>query len=105
MGRIVITCYKPKPGKMDELRALMPTHPSTLRSEGLVTNRESIMMEAKDGTILEVFEWKSRQAIEAAHENPTVLEMWKRYAEVCDYIPVGQVAEASQMFSEFTPFE
>ena len=83
----------------------MPAHLSTLRGEGLVTDRESIMMEANDGTVLEIFEWKSREAIQAAHKNPTVLEMWNRYAEVCDYIPVYQVAEASQMFSEFTLIE
>ena len=105
MGRIVIACYKPKPGKNDELRALMPAHLSTLRGEGLVTDRESIMMEAKDGTILEVFEWKSTEAIEAAHSNPVVGEMWKRYAEVCDFVPVGQVEEAMEMFSQFTPLE
>ena len=105
MGRMVIACYRPKPGKNEALRALMPTHLSTLRREGLVTGRESIMMEAEDGTVIEVFEWKSREAIEAAHKNPAVLEMWNRYAEVCDYIPVSQVPEASQMFSDFTPFE
>ena len=103
MGRIVIACYRPKPGKQDELRALMQEHLPILRSQGLVTDRDSIMMEAKDGTIIEVFEWKSQQAIEAAHSNPVVLKMWERYAAVCDYIPVGQVEEAKQLFSEFTP--
>ena len=63
------------------------------------------MMEAADGTIIEVFEWASPEAIEAAHENPVVLEMWGKYAEVCDYIPAGEVAEVGQLFSEFTPFE
>ena len=57
MGRIVIAAYRPKPGKEGELKALMATHLSTLRSQDLVTERESVMMEAADGTILEVFEW------------------------------------------------
>ncbi len=105
MGRIVIACYRPKPGKKSELDALMQTHLSTLRVEGLVTERESIMMEATDGTIIEVFEWKSHEAIEAAHKNAAVLEMWDRYAEVCDYIPVAQVPEAAEMFSQFSPLE
>ena len=105
MGRIVIATYLPKPGREDELKALMGTHLATLRSQDLVTDRESIMMEAADGTILEVFEWRSREAIEAAHENPVVLEMWGKYAEVCDFIPAGEVAEIGQLFSEFTPVE
>jgi hypothetical protein len=31
--------------------------------------------------------------------------MWEEYGKVCDYVPVGQVPEASQLFSEFTPVE
>ncbi len=95
--------YKPKPGKQDELNELMKTHLPILKKEGLVTDRESIIMQAEDGTVIEVFEWKSKQAIEAAHNNPAVLEMWGKYFEVCDFIPAGQVAEFSEMFSEFTP--
>lgn len=103
-GIIVIASYKPRPGKVEALRLIMRTHVPILRQQGLVTDRESIMMEAKDGTIIEVFEWKSAAAIEQAHINPAVLEMWGKYAEVCDYIPVARVTEASDMFPSFTPF-
>ena len=101
MGRIVIAAYRPKPGMSDTLRELMQGHVPRLREQGLVTDRESIIMEAEDGTIVEVFEWASKEAIASAHENPAVLEMWGQYAEACDYIPVGEVAEAGQLFSEF----
>jgi hypothetical protein len=105
MGRIVIAAYKPKRGKEDDLRRLMSEHLPILRSQGLVTDRDSILMEAKDRTIIEVFEWKSREAIEAAHSNPVVLKMWERYAVVCDYVPISAVEEGSQLFSEFTPLD
>lgn len=104
MGRIVIACYKPKPGKNEALKTLMKTHLPRLKKEGLVTSRESIMMEAKDGTIIEVFEWISDEAIQSAHSNPAVLQMWGEYGEVCDYVPVGSLAEASNLFSGFEPF-
>lgn len=103
MGRIVIVGYKPKPGKNNELRALAKDHVGILRREGLVTERAPIIMEAKDGTVIEVFEWKSKEAIESAHANPRVLELWKRYDAVCEYVPVGSIDEIGQMFSEFTP--
>ena len=103
MGRIVIACYRPKPGQNEALRGLMPTHLTRLRAEGLVTDRASINMEADDRTTFEVFEWKSKQAIEAAHTNPRVLAMWDEYADVCDYVPVSSISEATQLFSEFTP--
>ena len=105
MGRVVISCYRPKPGHEDALRELMRTHVATLRSIGLVSNRVPITVQAKDGTYVEVFEWASADAIQAAHNHPTVLQMWEAYGKVCDYIPIAQVPEASQLFSDFTPFD
>lgn len=103
MGRIVIVGYKPKPGQNEALKTLMKTHLPRLKQEGLVTERESIIMEAADGTIVEVFEWISEEAIQNAHKNPAVLQMWGEYAEVCDYVPVGSLAEAASLFSSFEP--
>jgi quinol monooxygenase YgiN len=103
MGRIVIACYRPKPGRQEDLRRLMTDHVATLRSLGLATDRPAIAMEAQDGTVVEVFEWQSREAIEAAHTNPTVQAMWQAYGEVCDYVPIGSVPEAARLFSEFSP--
>lgn len=42
-------------------------------------------MRSADGSILEVFEWKSQEAINNAHTNENVLELWKRFEEVCEY--------------------
>ena len=103
MGRIVIVGYRPKPGQADALKTLMASHVPRLRVEGLATAREPITMEARDGTILEVFEWISKEAIESAHTNPVVQSMWQEYDAVCDYVPVDSVAEAASLFSEFTP--
>ena len=104
-GRIVIACYRPKPGKEKALRALIVDHVATLRRIGLVTDRVPVLMEAKDGTLIEVFEWASAEAIQQAHGHPAVLRMWDEYGKVCDYVPVAQVPEATQMFAEFTPYE
>jgi hypothetical protein len=103
MSRIVIACYRPKAGQQDALRSLIRDHVSTLRGIGLVTDRAPVTMEAADGTILEVFEWASVEAIETAHGHPVVLKMWERFEAVCDYVPLAQVPEASQMFSNYTP--
>jgi hypothetical protein len=60
-------------------------------------------MEAADGTIVEVFEWLSDEALRQAHTNLEVQKMWGEYAEVCDYIPVGNLTEAANLFSGFKP--
>jgi len=101
MGRIVIVAYKPKPGKAGELKELTKIHVPRLRAEGLVTNREAIIMEAADGTVVEVFEWLSADAIRQAHANPVVHQLWAEYAEVCDYINLSSLAEVGNMFAEF----
>jgi hypothetical protein len=105
MGKIVIACYKPKENKTTALKALMKTHLPRLREQGLVTAREPIMMEAADGTIVEIFEWLSEEAIQNAHKNPAVLQMWGEYTEVCDYAPVGSLPEAGNLFSGFEPVD
>jgi quinol monooxygenase YgiN len=105
MGRIVIVAYKPKPGRSAEVRSLCAQHVPALRAEGLVTSRPPIVAEAADGTVIEVFEWASEDAIARAHGNPAVQDLWARYAEVCDYVPIGAVPEAAQLFSEFEPLK
>ena len=101
MGQVVIVAYQPKPGKEADLKELMKTHLPRLIQEGLVRDKESYIMETGNGTIIEVFEWLSADAIQKAHTNPIVQQMWKEYAEVCDYIPVGNLAEAVNMFASF----
>jgi hypothetical protein len=40
------------------------------------------MMRTANGTIVEVFEWVSGEAIAGAHKNPAVLDLWKRFEAV-----------------------
>jgi quinol monooxygenase YgiN len=104
-GVIVIVAYRPKPGKEDELLELVRARVPTLRKEGLVTDRTPTMMRARDGAIIEVSEWKSREAIDAAHKNPNVLAMWNKFFAVCDCVPLKTLAEAEEMFAGFAPIE
>ena len=91
MPIIVVACYRPKPGKEKDLLACTRDHIPTLAAQGLVTERKAIVGRAKDGTIVEVFEWKSQAAIEKAHSNPEVLKLWQRYGECCDYVAPATV--------------
>lgn len=103
--RIVIVACRPKPGKAAQLLSEVRDHHPLLRSEGLATDRAPVVMQAADGTVLEVFEWASAAAIEEAHGNPRVQAMWARFAAVCDYVPLSGLAEAAALFAEFSPVE
>jgi quinol monooxygenase YgiN len=104
-GVVCIVAYRPKPGCEERLLEVVRTRVPTLRQEGLVTDRVPVMMHAKDGTIVEVSEWKSQQAIEEAHQNPRVLAMWDRFFALCDCVPLKTVPEAEMMFAGFEPIE
>jgi quinol monooxygenase YgiN len=104
-GVCVIVAYRPKPGKKDELLGLVRSRVPTLRTEGLVSDRAPTIMRARDGTIIEVSEWKSREAIDAAHKNPNVLAMWEKFFALCDCVPLNTLAEAEEMFAGFEPLE
>jgi quinol monooxygenase YgiN len=102
-GVCVIVAYRPKPGKAAELLELVRNRVPTLRKEGLVTNRTPTIMRARDGTIIEVSEWKSQEAIDAAHKNPNVLAMWNNFFAVCDGVPLNALPESAEMFAGFEP--
>lgn len=99
--RLVIVAYRPKSGKEEVLLAELRDHVHVLRSEGLATDRPAAHMRAKDGALVEMFEWASPAAIEQAHGNPRVQAMWERFAACCDYVPLNTLAESGDLFAEF----
>jgi quinol monooxygenase YgiN len=105
MGKFVVVAYKPKADKDQQLLDAIREHLEVLRSQQLATDRPAYVMQAGDGTILEVFEWQSAEAISRAHSNPAVQALWAKFGEACDYIPLASIAECQQMFAEFNSIE
>ena len=101
-GTVVIVAYRPKPGKEADLMQLTREHLPVLRTEGLATDMPATVMMAKDGTIVEVFEW-APGGLEKAHTNAAVGAMWGRYWQACEVVPLNSLAEAAEMFARFTP--
>jgi len=105
MGHFVIARYKPFPGQEAALLSLVREHIPILKKEALVTNRIPYVMRASDGSLIEVFEWKSEKAIEQAHSNPRVLKMWEDFGAVCEFKPFSTLPEAKEMFPGFEPVD
>jgi hypothetical protein len=101
VGRFVIVAYRPKAGQERVLDALVAKHLEVLASEGLVSDHPASVMRAADGTVVEVFEWASADAIARAHRNAAVGALWSEFAAACDYVPLASLPEARQMFAEF----
>lgn len=101
MSVMVIACYRPKPGRASAILDLVRGHAPALRREGLIDDAPTLAGRAGDGTIVEIFCWKSEEASRAAHENPVVSALWAAFAEACDFVSVGDLAEAKEMFAHF----
>lgn len=105
MGTISIAAYKPRVGKEALLLDAVRDHMPVLRAQGLVTARPALVMRAEDGTIIEVFEWRSDAAIEQAHSNAAVADLWQRFNDACEYVPLATLPECSGMFASFEPLD
>jgi len=82
---------------------LVRNHLAPLQAQGLVTERAPIVMRAADGTVIEIFEWVSQEAIAGAHANPVVLDLWKRFEAACWYEASSNLPEFQNMFAHFQP--
>jgi quinol monooxygenase YgiN len=101
MGRFVIAAYSPKAGQQQALLRAVQKHLQILRAEKLVTERPAYVMKSANGTIVEVFEWRSAESIKQAHENPAVQALWAEFGAVCEYTRLAGLPEAQDMFAEF----
>jgi quinol monooxygenase YgiN len=101
--RVVIASFRPRSGQEAALLAVVREHVPTLQRLGLATTRASFVLRAADGTLIEVFEWVSGAAIDAAHRHPEVLAMWQRFEAACEYTSLKDLAEGQHPFAEFEP--
>lgn len=105
MGKISIAAFTPKPGKEDELLAVIADRLPLLRRLGFATDRTDILMRSRDGVIIQVSEWVSDDAIRRAHETPEVLALWKRFAACGRYVKLETLPETRDDFATFDPIE
>lgn len=105
MGRFVIVAYAPKQGQEQPLLDLVKKHVDVLKAEDLVTQKSACIMRASNVSIVEVFEWKSPDAIQRAHQSLAVQALWQEFEGVCEYLPLRDLSETGQLFAEFDSVE
>ena len=97
---IVIAMNRPHEGKDAELRNLIREHVPTLRRLELITDRPALLVRARDGTYLEIFEWRQ---VGVAHDHPEVARIWEAMELVADFATLSSLEEARMSFPHFTP--
>ena len=67
---------------------------------GLATARPAMLLEARDGTFVEIFEWVPGGA-ERAHHDPRVMGLWDRFSAACDFVALRDLPDAERPFPHF----
>ncbi len=98
----VIAIYRPKKGKAAALLALVRSHHARLVALGYAAPGDALVLRSpKDGTLLEIFAWRSDAHVARAHKDPAIMRLWGAFAKVCDYGTPAGLAEAESMFPHF----
>lgn len=97
---VVLAMYRPKPGREEALRDVVASHVPSLREWGLATSRPALLLQARDGTYVEIFEWTPGGA-ERAHEDARVARLWDRFAEHCEFVSLRDLPDAERPFPHF----
>jgi len=78
-----LVLYRPKPGHLDALEAIVTRHGPVLRQVGLITDDPVRVFRATDirkpdGAFLtEEFVWRDEAASDIAHQTPEVMAVWE----------------------------
>jgi hypothetical protein len=99
---LAFAAYRPRDGKGDALLQLLREDLATLRARGHVTDRPAPVVLTDDGDVLVVLEWSSEHAVGDAHEDPQVLAVWERKAELAEYLSPAALAGADVPFARWT---
>jgi len=93
--------YKAKSGQEEALKEVIAKHLPLLRELGLASSRNSYMAQSMDGTIIEIFEWTSMNAVNAAHQHPAVSSVWEKITLIADFVSLKDLPEAENPFPGF----
>jgi hypothetical protein len=101
MGIVAIASDRPKAGQEVAFQELLKKHIPTLRAQGLLTDAPAYASRSANGTILEVFEWKSQEAKDKAHENKAVMDCWNQFFGLAEIVALNSLEEAKAPFASF----
>ncbi|HYD20926.1 MAG TPA: hypothetical protein VEB40_05575 [Flavipsychrobacter sp.] len=101
MKKLAFAMYKPREGKAEELMDILKIHIPTLKEYDLITDKEPFTVLSENGTVIEIFEWASQEAIDLAHEHPAIRTIWGKMGPICDFVSMKDLPESQNAFPSF----
>jgi quinol monooxygenase YgiN len=92
--------YRPKPGKAEELLALVLKHGPALENTGLMANGPASVYRAtnkRTGEIsfIELFSWRDEEAPNLAHQTPEVMSVWEPMTPLLENLDLAVIEKIS----------
>jgi hypothetical protein len=82
--KAAIVTYVVKNGREAEFERILRRHWKILRSENLTTDQLPFLLKDPESPMVykEIFEWKSRQSFQKAHESKKVQDIFRKMIEL-----------------------
>jgi hypothetical protein len=98
---LALAAYRPRPEREAAFLVLLHEELALLRRRGHVTERRAPVVRAPEGELLVVIEWSTNHAVDDAHADPEVLEVWDRKAELAEYIAPAALSGSDIPFARW----
>ena len=98
---LALAAYRPRSEREDDFLVFLHEELALLRRRGHVTERRAPVVRAPKGELLVILEWSTDHAVDDAHADPDVLEVWDRKAELAEYIAPAALSGSDIPFARW----
>ena len=99
--RLTLSVYRPRPGREGELLPHLHEEIAALRARGHITARPAVICRAPDGAYLVVSEWASPTAVDDAHGDESIVEIWRRKDGLAEYLAPADLDGSAAPFASY----
>jgi len=99
--RLTLSVYRPRPDREDELLPHLREEIAALRARGHITARRAVICRAPSGAYLVVSEWASPTAVDDAHADASIIEIWRRKDTLAEYLAPADLDGSGVPFASY----
>jgi len=97
--------YRPRPGREEDAVPHFREEVAALRSRGHITNRPAPICRTARGEYLIVIEWATETAVDDAHADEVILEVWRRKEQLVEYLAPADLERSDVPFASYDVLE
>jgi hypothetical protein len=103
--RLSLSAYRPRPGRRDDLLPHLRAEIAALRERGHITARPAPICGTPGGAYLVIAGWATETAVDDAHQDDVILEIWRRKEQLVEYIAPADLDRSDVPFASYDVLE